>query len=63
MLRALIVALTTLEALFEPNDFVKISLIPASSTTGRVAPPAITPVPSLAGFKIIRLALNLTSTS
>ena len=31
---------------FVPNDFVLMLLIPASSTTLRAGPPAITPVPS-----------------
>ena len=35
----------------EPNDFDKIFEIPASSTTARTGPPAITPVPAGAGFK------------
>ena len=33
------------------------SFIPTSSKTGRTEPPAITPVPSLAGFNKILLAL------
>jgi ribosomal protein S5 len=45
--------------LLDPRDLVKISLIPASSITGLAAPPAITPVPSLAGFKMILLELYL----
>ena len=43
--------------MFEPRDFVKISLIPAISKTGRTDPPAITPVPSLAGLSKIILEL------
>src|SRR5690625_6830779 len=35
---------------FAPNDFVKISSIPANSRTARTGPPEITPVPSAAGF-------------
>jgi hypothetical protein len=35
----------------DPIHFVRISVIPASSNTALIAPPAITPVPSLAGFK------------
>ena len=35
---------------FEPSDFVKISPTPANSNTARTGPPAITPVPSAAGF-------------
>jgi hypothetical protein len=49
--------------LFEPIDFAITSLIPASSITGLAAPPAIAPVPSLAGLKIILLALYLCSIS
>ena len=37
--------------LVNPIDFDKISVIPASSNTARTGPPAITPVPSEAGFK------------
>ena len=39
------------------------SFIPTSSKTGRTEPPAITPVPSLAGFNKILLALYFTSIS
>jgi flagellar protein FlaI len=46
--------------LFEPSDLDKISLIPTSSSTGLTAPPAISPVPSLAGFNKILDALNST---
>ena len=34
----------------EPNDLLKISVIPASSNTARTGPPAITPVPGAAGL-------------
>src|SRR5574344_2217248 len=44
------VALATLIFVLEPNDLEIISLTPASSLTARAEPPAITPVPSLAGF-------------
>ena len=35
----------------EPNDLLKMLLIPANSQIVRTAPPAITPVPSEAGLK------------
>jgi len=35
----------------EPRDFERISCTPANSSTARTGPPAITPVPSAAGFK------------
>lgn len=35
---------------FDPNDLLKISVIPANSSTARTGPPAITPVPGAAGF-------------
>ena len=34
----------------EPRDFERISVIPASSSTARTGPPAITPVPGAAGL-------------
>ena len=40
----------------DPSDFDKIFLTPASSTTALTAPPALTPVPSQAGFNKILLA-------
>jgi hypothetical protein len=49
--------------LFEPNDLAIISVTPASSRTGLAAPPAISPVPSLAGFNNILLELYLYSIS
>jgi hypothetical protein len=49
--------------LFDPKDFAIISVIPASSRTGLAAPPAISPVPSEAGFNNILLALYLCSIS
>jgi hypothetical protein len=36
--------------LLDPNDFVKISVIPAASKTALTPPPAINPVPGEAGF-------------
>ena len=39
------VARTMLIGVFEPNDLLKISVIPANSNTARTGPPAITPVP------------------
>src|SRR5690606_31176971 len=52
------VASTTLVALLEPSDFVRMSRIPASSRTARTAAPAITPVPAPAGFSSTRAAPN-----
>ena len=49
--------------MLDPNDLAIISVIPASSRTGLAAPPAISPVPSLAGFNKILLALYLCSIS
>ena len=48
-LSASIVALTMLMGLLVPKDLVRMSATPASSSTARAAPPAITPVPSGAG--------------
>ena len=44
------VACTTLMAFDEPRDRDSTSCIPAHSSTARTGPPAITPVPGLAGF-------------
>src|SRR5689334_13079977 len=44
------VALTTLCGLEVPMDFVSTLVIPATCITLRTGPPAITPVPSPAGF-------------
>ena len=44
-LRASMVPLEVLILLLEPRDLVSTSLIPASSSTLRMAPPAIRPVP------------------
>src|SRR5207248_758204 len=44
-----IVALTRLMGFWDPRLFDSTSRMPASSSTARTPPPAITPVPSLAG--------------
>jgi hypothetical protein len=44
------VALTTLQGLLDLRALVRISLMPAASTTARTGPPAITPVPGAAGL-------------
>ena len=49
--RASKVALTTLWGFDEPWDFDKTSFTPTVSNTALTAPPAITPVPSEAGFR------------
>ncbi len=43
-------ALTRLIGFWEPSDFERMSWIPASSSTARTPPPAITPVPGEAGL-------------
>src|SRR5690349_114421 len=48
-LSAATVACTTLIALSLPSDLARTSCTPAHSSTARAAPPAITPVPGLAG--------------
>src|SRR6201998_1456041 len=48
-LSAATVACTTLIALSLPSDLARMSCTPAHSSTARTAPPAITPVPGLAG--------------
>src|ERR1700758_1932438 len=48
-LSAATVACTTLIALSLPSDLARMSCTPAHSSTARAAPPAITPVPGLAG--------------
>src|SRR5699024_10499453 len=48
-LSAATVACTTLIALSLPSDLDRTSWMPAHSRTARTAPPAITPVPGLAG--------------
>src|SRR5690348_940260 len=49
-----IVALTRLIGFWEPSDFERMSWIPASSSTARTPPPAITPVPGAAGLSSTR---------
>src|SRR6185369_1845888 len=49
-LRASNVALTTFPGLVVPSDFVRMLATPTDSSTARTGPPAITPVPSAAGF-------------
>src|SRR4051812_42837118 len=44
------VACTMLIGLSEPSDFDSTSWMPAHSSTARTGPPAMTPVPGLAGF-------------
>jgi hypothetical protein len=44
------VAFTTLCAVVEPRLLVRMFWIPAAVITARTAPPAMTPVPSEAGF-------------
>jgi len=44
------VALAVLIRLALPSDLVRMSLIPAASTTARMLPPAMIPVPGEAGF-------------
>ena len=46
----MIVAVAMLSLVRDPSDLDTISRTPASSNTARTAPPAITPVPSTAGF-------------
>ena len=43
-------AATRFTGLLVPSDLLRMSRIPASSSTARTPPPAITPVPSEAGF-------------
>src|SRR4051812_42060795 len=45
------VALTRLIGFCEPSDLLRMSWIPASSSTARTPPPAMTPVPSEAGLR------------
>ena len=56
-------ARTVLIGLLVPSDLVRMSLIPESSITARIAPPEITPVPGAAGFIRIRAAPHLKRTS
>ena len=50
------VARVTLTGLVEPYTFERMSRMPAASTTARTEPPAMTPVPWLAGLSMTRLA-------
>src|ERR1039458_10443090 len=56
------VALTTLCGLRRPIDFVSTLGTPQAVSTARTAPPAITPVPALAGFNNTWLAANTPNT-
>src|SRR5438445_147752 len=60
---AAIVARTMLCGLFEPRHLVRTFEMPASSTTARTPPPAITPVPSEAGLSSTAPAPKLPVTS
>src|SRR3954471_18542303 len=53
---AVTVAFTRLIGFCDPSDFDSTSRIPASSSTARTPPPAMTPVPSEAGFRKTRPA-------
>src|SRR6185369_16797518 len=57
------VALITLCGLVVPIDFVSTFWMPAEVMTARTAPPAITPVPSGAGFSNTRPEPNVPSTA
>ena len=50
-LRPATVAATRFTGLEVPSDLLRMSRMPASSSTARTPPPAITPVPSEAGFR------------
>ena len=50
------VALTTFTGLSEPSDLARTSRTPARSSTDRMPPPAMMPVPGLAGRSITRAA-------
>src|SRR5439155_1103277 len=60
---AAIVARTMLCGLFEPRHLVSTFAMPASSTTARTPPPAITPVPSDAGVNSTAPAAKLAIAS
>src|SRR5438445_4133231 len=60
---AAMTAFTMLMGLSDPNDFDRMSLIPAASTTARTGPPAMTPVPGAAGFSRTTPALSSATTS
>ena len=57
------VACTTLIGLDEPCDFDSTSLMPAHSSTARTGPPAMTPVPGLAGLSSTTPAAASPSTA
>src|SRR2546423_11303515 len=59
---AVIVAFTRLIGFWLPSDFESTSWMPASSSTARTPPPAITPVPSEAGLRNTRPAPYTPST-
>src|SRR4029077_3084485 len=61
--RASIVARTMLCGLFDPMHLVRTFEMPASSTTARTPPPAMTPVPSDAGLSSTEPAPKLPITS
>ncbi len=52
--RPAIVALTRLIGFCEPSDLDRMSWMPASSSTARTPPPAMTPVPGEAGLRNTR---------
>src|SRR4051812_4931404 len=52
--RPAIVALTRLIGFWVPSDLLRMSWIPASSSTARTPPPAMTPVPGEAGLRNTR---------
>src|SRR3972149_4536909 len=56
------VALTTFAGVREPSDLVTASFTPASSSTARTPPPAMSPVPGAAGLISTREALKRAST-
>src|SRR3989304_5541149 len=60
--RPSMVALTTFAGFREPSDLVTASLTPASSSTARTPPPAMSPVPGAAGLISTREALKRAST-
>ena len=60
--KALIVAVAIFNFVLEPSDLLEISRTPANSKTALTAPPAISPVPALAGL-IKTLAAPLLPTT
>ena len=61
LISASIVAFTTLCGLLEPLLLASTSVTPTLSSTARIAPPAITPVPCAAGFSSTLAPANLPS--